>query len=73
MARKKPLTPAAPQGAVSEAPREPESAPRAYTVGKWGGQPNYECRRCAYSSLTLERVLEHVVKAHGPVKEGEQA
>jgi len=33
-----------------------------YTVGKWCGLPNYECKFCAYATLDKKRMINHVVK-----------
>lgn len=37
-----------------------------YTEGQWKGEKNYECRRCPYKTLALDRMTEHIMRRHSP-------
>lgn len=45
--------------------KEPTSTERAFRIGAWAGIPNYECNHCAYATLDLETIRDHVVRRHG--------
>ena len=49
-----------------EEPTEPvpEVDEALYTVGKWKGRDNYECKQCPYSSLDKGKVAEHIYNRH---------
>lgn len=60
------------------APEEPVGVPTAdpvhaeetkWTVGQWGGLPNYECVDCPFSTLDLEKMVEHRNTVHSPAPE----
>jgi hypothetical protein len=52
---------------VARKPAPPPAKP-AWTVGTWGGHPNYECSRCPFKTLDKAAAAEHVLRRHG-VKE----
>lgn len=37
-----------------------------YTEGAWKGMKNYECRRCPYKTLVLDRMTTHILQRHSP-------
>lgn len=37
---------------------------RGYTTGAWAGKMQYACRACAFDSLDLDVILEHLVRVH---------
>ncbi len=40
---------------------------KGYSEGKWSDLPNYQCDHCAYSTLKLDNMLEHIVKHAAPL------
>ena len=42
---------------------EPE---KKYKVGRWHESPNYECTLCPFSTLSKERMEEHITEVHAP-------
>jgi hypothetical protein len=50
-----------------DAPEPPDSgvAP-PYTVSSWKGLPNYECSRCAFATVDLDRMNNHWLSEHAP-------
>lgn len=57
--RRPPARPVPPPEPAVAAPQEP------WTVGVWGGIPQYRCRECAYDSTDITAIRHHVRLAHG--------
>lgn len=59
--------------AEEEAPPNQESSEQdapsielPYTVGEWGGKPNYQCRLCdQYAALGMDQLMNHLRERHG--------
>ena len=41
----------------------------AYTISNWGGHDNYECSKCAFSSLDKFKLYKHLIQAHSGVEQ----
>ena len=42
---------------------------RGYSTGEWSGLPQYACLGCAFDTLNLDDMLEHLVLQHSPVSQ----
>ena len=49
---------------ISKKKKTEEDKP--YTVGKWKGFDNYECKLCPFSTLHENVMKEHIFRKHGP-------
>lgn len=38
-----------------------------YSVGTWAGMPQYRCCRCAFDTLNLQEMLNHLVGQHDSI------
>lgn len=48
--------------------RRAQSAPEPalpYSLGEWGGQPQYRCKLCRWDTLSEDRMVRHQEQSHG--------
>lgn len=38
-----------------------------YRVAQWAGMPKYDCKQCAFDSLDLDAMLEHLIERHSVI------
>jgi hypothetical protein len=49
-------------------PEQPVEQPEiGYKVGQWAGHTQYKCKECAFDTLELDVMLDHLLKAHSVI------
>jgi len=44
-----------------------DEAEIGYTIGQWAGKEQYLCRECAFDTLELDVMLEHLLRVHSVI------
>jgi hypothetical protein len=38
-----------------------------YTIGQWAGHEQYRCKKCAFDTLELDVMLDHLLRVHSVI------
>lgn len=61
-------------GISDQQPATPsEESKIGYTVGQWAGHPQFRCKECAFDTLDLDVMLEHLLRVHSVIALNESA